>query len=106
MLIAQIIPGMGPPEMVLVAVIGILLFGKRLPEVGRSIGRGIVEFKKGLRGIDEELDIPGTRFEKPRAVSTYHNPSPSFKDSYYDVDVPKFEPPTAPPTPATGSPDA
>lgn len=49
----------GPIELVIVAVIGLLIFGKRLPEVGRSIGRGIVEFKRGLTGIDEEIDKAG-----------------------------------------------
>ena len=38
-----------------IGLIGLLLFGKRLPEVGRSIGKGIVEFKKGLAGIEEEV---------------------------------------------------
>jgi sec-independent protein translocase protein TatA len=37
-------------------VIGLLLFGKRLPEVGRSLGQGIVQFKKGLQGIEEEVE--------------------------------------------------
>jgi len=46
----------GWQEMLILAVIGILIFGKRLPEVGRSIGKGIVEFKKGLAGIDEEVE--------------------------------------------------
>lgn len=46
----------GWPEMVILAVLGVLIFGKRLPEVGKSIGKGIVEFKKGLAGIDEEVD--------------------------------------------------
>ena len=34
----------------------LLIFGRRLPDVGRSLGRGIVEFKKGLRGIQDEVD--------------------------------------------------
>ncbi|MEM9020999.1 MAG: twin-arginine translocase TatA/TatE family subunit [Planctomycetota bacterium] len=46
----------GWPEMVILAVLGVLIFGKRLPEVGKSIGKGIVEFKKGLAGIDEEVE--------------------------------------------------
>lgn len=46
----------GWQELLILAVIGILIFGKRLPEVGRSIGRGIVEFKKGLAGVDEEVE--------------------------------------------------
>lgn len=43
-------------EWLIVAVIGLLIFGKRLPEVGKSLGRSIVEFKKGLKGIEEDID--------------------------------------------------
>ena len=46
----------GPMEMLIVGVIALLLFGKRLPEVARSLGKGIVEFKKGVRGIEDEVD--------------------------------------------------
>jgi sec-independent protein translocase protein TatA len=40
---------------ILIAIVALLLFGKRLPEVGRSLGKGIVEFKKGLAGIEEDV---------------------------------------------------
>ena len=46
--------GLGPMEMMIVGVIAVLLFGKRLPEVGRSLGRSFVEFKKGLHDVREE----------------------------------------------------
>ena len=46
----------GPFELIILAIFGVLVFGKRLPEVGRSVGRSIVEFKKGLKGIDEEVE--------------------------------------------------
>jgi len=39
----------GPVELIIVAGIVLLLFGNRLPSVMRSMGRGIVEFKKGCR---------------------------------------------------------
>ena len=42
---------LGWHEMVLIGLAAVLLFGRRLPEVGRSLGRGIVELKKGLRGV-------------------------------------------------------
>ena len=42
-------------EWLIIAAIGLLLFGKRLPEVGRSLGKGIVEFKKGLKGVEDEI---------------------------------------------------
>lgn len=62
---------LGFPEMILIGVVGLLVFGNRLPQVGRSLGKGIVEFKKGLRGIKEEFDsavndAEGDADEKPR----------------------------------------
>ena len=39
----------------MIAIVALLLFGKRLPEVGRSLGKGIIEFKKGLAGIEEDV---------------------------------------------------
>ena len=44
------------PELIVIALVAVLLFGKRLPEVGKSLGKGIVEFKKGLRGIEEDTE--------------------------------------------------
>lgn len=46
----------GGPEWIVLLVLGLLIFGRRLPEVGRSLGRGIVEFKKGIKGIEDEID--------------------------------------------------
>ena len=46
----------GPFELIIILVIGLLIFGRRLPEVGRSVGRSIVEFKKGVKGIEDEVD--------------------------------------------------
>ena len=45
----------GTPEMIVIGIVGLLIFGRRLPEVGKSLGKGIVEFKKGLSGIEDEL---------------------------------------------------
>ena len=39
-----------------ILVIGLLIFGRRLPEVGRSVGKSIVEFKKGIKGIEHEIE--------------------------------------------------
>ena len=46
----------GGSEWLIVLVIALLLFGKRLPEVARNMGKGIVEFKKGVKGIEEEVE--------------------------------------------------
>lgn len=48
------IPGMsGPLELMILGGIVLLLFGNRLPGVMRSLGRSIVEFKKGAQGIED-----------------------------------------------------
>ena len=65
-------PGWG--EILLLAVVGLLIFGKRLPEVGRSLGRGILEFKKGISGIDPEIDSP--KAHEPPAIGSTKNPNP------------------------------
>jgi len=49
----------GWQELLILAILGLLIFGKRLPEVGRSLGRGIVEFKQGLQGMEDDLEKAG-----------------------------------------------
>ena len=49
----------GPIEIVVIAAVILLLFGNRLPSVMRSMGRGIVEFKKGVKGIEDDVDEAG-----------------------------------------------
>ncbi|HSW46340.1 MAG TPA: twin-arginine translocase TatA/TatE family subunit [Phycisphaerae bacterium] len=46
----------GGTEWILIALFGLLIFGKRLPEVGKSLGRSIVEFKKGLKGVEDDVN--------------------------------------------------
>jgi len=57
----------GPLEMIIVAAIILLLFGNRLPSVMRSLGRGVVEFKKGIQGIEDDVEgaVQSKKDEEP-----------------------------------------
>ncbi len=88
-------PNVGPLEMLIVMGIAVLLFGKRLPEVARSLGKGIVEFKKGLNGVADELNEGSSSsissyssdFSSPRR----YDEKPHGEAVYSDASVPKFE---------------
>jgi len=54
---------LGTPELIILAVIILLLFGSRLPSVMRSLGMSVTEFKKGVRESDESA--PSTKTEQP-----------------------------------------
>ncbi len=43
-------------ELIVIAGIGLLLFGNRLPQVMRSLGKSVVEFKKGVNGIEDDIE--------------------------------------------------
>ncbi|MEM8496009.1 MAG: twin-arginine translocase TatA/TatE family subunit [Planctomycetota bacterium] len=53
------IGSIGPMQWVIIGVLALLIFGKRLPQVGKSLGQGIVEFKKGLQGLNDEIESAG-----------------------------------------------
>ena len=67
----------GPDNWLIIAVVALLLFGKRLPEVGRSLGKGIIEFKKGLAGIEEDIETSVHKPSQPSAGSTERTALPS-----------------------------
>lgn len=80
--------GIGMTEMMILGIIGVLLFGKRLPEVGKSLGKSLVEFKRGVSGVQSEIET---------AVNTASTAKPRRNyDDYEDREeatAPKFEPP-------------
>jgi len=59
------IQNIGPMEWIIILVVMLLLFGRRLPEVGKSLGKGIVEFKKGLKGVEDEVEMQSNRPAAP-----------------------------------------
>lgn len=87
---------LGAQEMIILLVIGVLLFGRKLPEVGRYLGKGIVEFKKGIRGLEDEIDTTTPAaprqdaiVEQPRPPQRVMTTAPKFEDSPTNVTTPK-----------------
>ena len=57
--------GFGSPfHWFVIAIILLLLFGNRLPSVMRSLGQGVVEFKKGLQGIEDDIKNSTNKIEE------------------------------------------
>jgi len=73
----------GTTELIIIAVIALLIFGRRLPDVARSVGKSIVEFKKGIKDVKGEIDVQSSSEPLPKIE---HKP---------EVQAP---PPSEPPT--------
>jgi len=84
---------LGAQEMIILLIIGVLLFGRKLPEVGRYLGKGIIEFKKGIKGLEDEVDTASTShqapapalMEQPRPPQRVMTQAPKFEDSPVNV---------------------
>jgi sec-independent protein translocase protein TatA len=60
----------GGYEILVVGFIALLIFGNRLPGVMKSLGKSVTEFKKGVAGIEEDIDSAVTADKKPTATTT------------------------------------
>ncbi len=62
--------GLSVWELMIILLAVLLIFGaKRLPEMGRSLGKGMREFKDGVTGVEEKVTTPDSPAELPSAPS-------------------------------------
>jgi sec-independent protein translocase protein TatA len=78
--------GLGAPELIGLGVVGVLLFGRKLPEVGKYLGQSIVQFKKGMKGLEDEID--GGMSAAPSQASV---PQPLTPPQRVAATAPKFQ---------------
>lgn len=96
--------GFGSPsgsEFLVLMLIALLLFGKKLPEVARSLGKGLKEFQSGVRGLQDEVHKTtheARSYTPADSSSTASRPVPEEEQQEDDFDVPKFELPSSAPT--------
>ena len=84
--------GIGHPELIIVGVIAVILFGSRLPSVARSMGRSLTEFKKGMHGLQEEMnEVKSAAYTEPTDVIGYDDDQDL--DDRSEPTTPAFQPP-------------
>jgi sec-independent protein translocase protein TatA len=67
-------PNIGPAELAIVLIIALIVFGpKRLPELGKSLGRGIREFKGSLSGETDDEAAPPELEKKTEDEPVVHD---------------------------------
>lgn len=79
--------GLGPTEIVVIVVLGVLLFGRKLPDMGRYLGKSITEFRKGMKGLEDDVDSPGAS----AAPAAQQSPDQIRPPQRVAATAPKFE---------------
>jgi Sec-independent protein secretion pathway components len=82
---------MSPLTVIVILLLGVLLFGGKLPEMARDLGKGLLEFQKGMNEWGSEAKK--TIFEDSPVKATEEDPMPAPKPQTQETSAPKFEPP-------------
>ena len=77
----------GMQEALLLLLLGVLLFGRKLPDIGRSLGKTVIEFKKGIAGMEDEISSATSASPSSRAIE----PEPVKPPQRVTQSAPKFD---------------
>lgn len=92
--------GLGFQELLIVGTVAVILFGKRLPEVARSLGNSYRDFRRGLSEIQSQMDFSDAYYST-RSPTPYPPKSlPNEPDDYDRPTAPRFELPPPAETPS------
>ena len=84
--------GLGPVEIIVIGSLAVMLYGKKLPEVGRSVGQSLAELRRQWATISRDLDVSahleGRDVRPARPVRRYDDDVAGTTSS-----TPRFDPP-------------
>jgi len=72
----------GTMEMLVIGVVGLLMFGRRLPEVGRSLGKTFFEVRRGMNDIKREMDVAEELADDKEFDAHYRDQSHDFEHDH------------------------
>jgi len=96
-----------PTQLIVLLVLAVLLFGQNLPQVARSLGQKLAEFRRGMRSVEDEIRAiaseitspapsrPAIENSKPRDDPYNHSEREDDPSDRDEPTAPKFEPPAA-----------
>ncbi len=80
-ILSPIIAGVvGYWQLIIILVIALLIFGKRLPEIAKSVGKSLTAFKNGLNEIEEDIENAGKQDNTVKKVDSEDIKSPEEKE--------------------------
>ena len=81
--------GLGMQELIIVGIVAVLLFGRKLPEVAKSLGSSYRQFREGLNDVKSQVDLHDTGYSSSTGSYTSYDDF----DDQDEATAPKFEPP-------------
>lgn len=85
--------GLSPVELCLIGAVAVMLYGKRLPEVGRSVGEGLTELRRQWTTLSRDLDVSAHLEGRGGAVRPRPRGDADRVEGSH-VAAPRFDPPT------------
>jgi sec-independent protein translocase protein TatA len=92
--------GLGPLEILAIGVIAVMLYGKRLPEVGKTLGKSLAELRRQWATISRDLDVASQLEDSGQPRRVHSQPVSRYDEEETAASGPIFDapPPSAPPS--------